>query len=88
MTGQNSEDICTLPGMMTALRSVLRVKTNGAFWSSPECKTWLNMTMGHTRRDGRAGMRRGGEAEEDDEEEEDEDGDECVDYEDGEETEG
>eukprot|EP00959_Pyramimonas_sp_CCMP1952_P471568 9498621-Pyramimonas_sp.AAC.1 len=34
-----------------ALFGVFRVKPRGAFWSSPECKTWLNMRMGHTRRE-------------------------------------
>ncbi|CAK0862774.1 unnamed protein product [Prorocentrum cordatum] len=49
-TGHSSEDLTTLPGMVMALFGVFRVKPRGAFWSSPECKTWLNMCMGHTRR--------------------------------------
>eukprot|EP00959_Pyramimonas_sp_CCMP1952_P453077 9467655-Pyramimonas_sp.AAC.1 len=48
-TSHASEDICTLPGMLMAAFSLLRVKENGAFWSSPESRTWLNMSMYHTR---------------------------------------
>ncbi|CAK0828083.1 unnamed protein product, partial [Prorocentrum cordatum] len=47
-TGHPSEDICALPGMLMALYSVLRIRRGGMFWSSPECKTWLQMCSFHT----------------------------------------
>eukprot|EP00959_Pyramimonas_sp_CCMP1952_P105653 2209264-Pyramimonas_sp.AAC.2 len=44
-----TEDLCTLGGMLAAVRATQRLKVGGLLWASPECKTWLNMGMFHTR---------------------------------------
>eukprot|EP00959_Pyramimonas_sp_CCMP1952_P337077 7058520-Pyramimonas_sp.AAC.1 len=37
--------------MLYALFCVLELVVGGLFWLAPECKTWINMSRGHTRRD-------------------------------------
>ena len=53
--------------MLYALFCVLELAVAGLFWLAPECKTWINMSRGHTYRsedniDGNTSRRDVGEA--------------------------